>query len=270
MDVFLLRLDATNGGPLACRTYGGPSIDTLASLAVNASGQVAMAGSFSGTVDFAGKSVVGPANVASVYAVSLTPTLTTSWATAMGGNDYNSAGGVSIASTGDVAVTGVFTKTATFGATSLMSKQDSADLFVAKLGPTGSVLWAHQYGGPGPEQVGGVALAPDGSVVMTGGFYDSIDLGAGSAQKGSAYVPLTGTFPPPQNIPTGFAIQLDSSGARVWSKTYGEAGSPIAGVARAGDGSTFIAGSFTGTAVFDGKSFDSVGWSDVFVAKYSP
>ena len=104
---------------------------------------------------------------------------------------------------GNVYVTGSFTDTATFGATTLISAgfadvfvakltpggtyqwavraggiigfgattlltHGNADLFVAKLNPTGAWQWATGAGGTGDDIGAGLAVAPDGAVCLTG------------------------------------------------------------------------------------------------------
>ncbi|WP_434420241.1 hypothetical protein [Nannocystis pusilla] len=53
------------------------------------------------------------------------------------------------------------------------------DAFIAKYGPTGDLLWLRTYGDEYEQRARGLALAPDGDILVTGSFRGQIDLGGG-------------------------------------------------------------------------------------------
>ena len=73
-------------------------------------------------------------------------------------------------SAGNTYVTGDFSGTMTIGSTILTSNGVKQDLFVAKLDPSGNLLWAQNFGGTGTEYGNGIDVGSDGSVYVTGIF----------------------------------------------------------------------------------------------------
>jgi hypothetical protein len=69
---------------------------------------------------------------------------------------------------GDLYVTGYFTGTATFGATTLSASTQST--YVAKVDPNGNFLWADLLGGSASGAPDGIALDGGGNVYVTGNF----------------------------------------------------------------------------------------------------
>ena len=103
--------------------------------------------------------------------------------------------------TQDVVLTGVLSDSATFGSTHLYSRGE-ADTFVARLSPTGQWRWAIRGGGADEDGALGLALAPDGTAYVTGGF------GAG-ADFGSIY-------PAAQGWIDGYVAAVSPGGAWRW------------------------------------------------------
>ena len=102
---------------------------------------------------------------------------------------------------------------------------------VAKLSPTGDVLWGKTFGGSGPETFWSVAVGPDGSIVAAG-------------TTGSP----DGDFPLPR-VPEndadmdGVVVKLNGSGELMWARTFGGSGyDGLKSVAVAPDGRIAVAG----------------------------
>jgi hypothetical protein len=73
-------------------------------------------------------------------------------------------------------VSGSFDYTVNFGGGPLTSRGLN-DLFVAGYSSTGTHLWSRHFGSTGVEGSGGVAVGGNGSVVATGGFTGTADIG---------------------------------------------------------------------------------------------
>jgi hypothetical protein len=54
------------------------------------------------------------------------------------------------------------------------------EIALAKYAQDGTQLWLEEYGGPADQVVGGLTLAPDGSLLVTGGFNGMTDFGGQS------------------------------------------------------------------------------------------
>lgn len=111
---------------------------------------------------------------------------------------------------GYVFVAGLLQGKATFGTTTLNSK-NGGDVLLIKLDPDGNVVWAKAFGdGVSTDVVSSMAVGADGRVVLTGGFSGSIDFGKG---------PLVSAGGPDM-----FLVEFDNDGVVQWSSSYGNTG----------------------------------------------
>lgn len=99
-----------------------------------------------------------------------------------------------------------------------------------------------RWGGSGSDQVAATALAPDGSMLISGTFNGTIDLDPGPAQ-----VNVTAT---PSGTANCFAAKLGPDGSYTWGYSLGKSGIP-AGVAFSAAGDALVAWSFNGAADLD-------------------
>jgi PKD repeat protein len=180
------------------------------------------------------------------------------WAHALGGPSGDGAYAVASDAAGNVFVGGTFIGSMTVGSTTLTAAGGS-DWFIVKYDPTGTVLWAHRWGGTDYDQLNGLAVDPaTGDVIATGSFGTSASLG------GQTFVSAGG-----QDI--GVARYSGSTGAHVWSMQLGgpldDAGN---GVAVDGAGNVLLTGYFRGKNIPFGSTLLSDAMStdgNLFVAK---
>nr|MCH9718389.1 hypothetical protein [Actinomycetes bacterium] len=178
------------------------------------------------------------------------------WVTQVGGSSTDAARAVSTLSDGSSIVTGLFQGTVTFGSTNLTSTggTNDYDVFVAKLDSDGNFVWAKSAGGGGLDTGHSVSALSDGSSIVTGSYTQGATFGS--------------TTLPNETSSNGFVAKLDAAGEYVWAKAVGGSGHQASwGVSTASDGSSFITGTFGGTATFGSFSVTSSGSSDAFVAK---
>jgi hypothetical protein len=244
------------------------------SIAVDASGNIVVSGSFVGTTDFdpgtGTANLIGPADFVARY----TPLGGYLWAFQLRGPYFRS---VAIDGNGNIVVTGYFHETVDFnpgsGKASLTPTKTSArgsysdDIFLAKYSSTGSYLWAFRVGSTGLD--GGIDLGIDAgnNVYLTGYFGATVDFNPSTA---TANLTSAGAG----DI---FVARYSSAGAYDWairaggSSTSGESGWEIA---VDGSGNAVVSGDFHGTVDFDPgtgtASLTSVGSNaNTFVARYS-
>ncbi len=80
---------------------------------------------------------------------------------------------------GNVFLAGTFSGDATLGGSEIHSSVASSwDVYLAKYGPLGDLLWVLTAGGPGRETVAALALDPSGAAYLTGTFDDVTNFGA--------------------------------------------------------------------------------------------
>lgn len=194
------------------------------------------------------------------------------WARSAGGVDPDVGSGVAILPDDSVVVTGVFSGTATFGAgelneTDLVSVGGS-DVFVALYDIDGMLVWATAAGGTSQDGGEAVAALSDGSVVVTGGFYDQATFGAGESGETTLVSAWSNDI---------FVARYNNDGTLDWAKRAGGATNANRGtdVAALSDDSAVVTGYFQGTATFgQGEPNETVltesgGAWGAFLARYN-
>ena len=190
------------------------------------------------------------------------------WATGASGNVDSL--GVANDNAGNSYVTGYFQGTATFGPgesteTTLISA-GSGDIFVARYGPNGALVWARQAGGTGYDQGFGIAADSAGNSYVTGMF-------AGTA--------MFGVDEPSETMLTSagsddiFVARYDPNGTLVWvTQARGTGSDRGRAIATDGAGNSHVIGNFKDTAIFgpgeaNETTLTAAGGADSFVAKFS-
>ncbi|MDI1482626.1 hypothetical protein [Polyangium sp. y55x31] len=116
--------------------------------------------------------------------------------------------------------------------------------------------WLKTYGELfSPQMISDVVIAPDGNIVIAGGFGGTIDLGGGPLASTGSYDILL--------------AKLTPKGEVVWAKRFGDAAQQQANaVAVDKNGAIYVGGRVFGAVDFGGGVLTSAGSGDVFVAKF--
>lgn len=261
---------AQTGPESAAWSAGGPSSDTGAAVATDWSGNVAVAGTFTGTATFGSISVTDPAtgcvfsSCHDVYVVLYDQYGTAQWARRMGTPIHNDfAGGVAISESGHVYVSGYFTGVSTWEGGSNpdieLTTRSDWDAFVAKYTLNGDLLWVARAGGTDQDTGRGIAVDLEGNVYWTGYFYGTATFGEGDEAV---------TFSS-QGSSDGFAARLNADGSLAWAvQVAGIGGSDLydAVVPSFGGRQLYVAGTFAEVATLGTAALQSRGSNDVIVA----
>jgi len=145
-DVFVTKLNSA-GAHQWTTTFGSTGTDISYGVAVDGSGNVHIAGIFTGTVDF-GAGNVTSAGVGDVFVTKLNAAGAHQWTTTFGGTNSDTTRGVAVDDSGNVHVTGHFQNTVNFGAGNVTSA-GNRDGFVVKLNSAGQAVVAPGGGGGG-------------------------------------------------------------------------------------------------------------------------
>jgi ELWxxDGT repeat protein len=247
---------------------GGTANDYGQSVAVDASGNVYVTGSFQNTIDF--DPGIGTDNLTSmgssdVFVAKYTNVGVLCWARGFGSSSSDNGQSITVAQDGCVYVTGSFTGTVDFNpgaGVCNLSSVGGTDIFVLKLDTMGKFLWADRMGGTTNDFGYGIAIGADGNVYTTGAFWGTVDFDPGI----DTYY-LTG----PGNYDI-FVSKLDSSGKFLWADCMGGVSTDIAcGIAVSPTGDVYTTGYFLSAADFDPgsgtHSLVSRGDYDIFVSK---
>jgi hypothetical protein len=132
-DVFVVTLDE-NLAPLSAIGFGSAADDEATGLAVDASGNIVITGHTFGTIDFGGGPMTS-AGASDVFAAKLRSDGAHIWSRLIGDSgDQRTYYGATIATTGEIWVTGHFTGTVDVGGKTLTSA-GLHDVFLAKYAP---------------------------------------------------------------------------------------------------------------------------------------
>ncbi len=258
-SVFTAKVNANGSYAWATQSGGGTGRDSAMARGVSAlpDGSSIITGQFNGTATFGTTTLTSTGSV-DVFTAKVNADGSYGWAIKAGGTGDAQARGVSALPDGSSIITGDFTVTATFGATTLTST-GAIDTFTAKVNADGSYGWATQSGGGTSDEnyaIGlGVSALPDGSSIITGQFNSTATFGATTLTS-------TGAI----DI---FTAKVNADGSYAWAtKAGGGTGddSP-SGVSALPDGSSIITGQFNDTATFGVTTLTSTGSVDTFTAK---
>lgn len=230
------------------RSWGGdyPAAEGRA-VATDDAGNVYLAGSIAGTVDFGGGEVTA-SDAFDIVVVSFEPDGTFRWAQHYPGTDSQRVTAMDVA--GDlVVVTGGLR-----GTTDLPDRTHttlgSSDALVLALGTDGSFRWSRTFGGDGLDEPEDVSIAPDGTPWVVGQFLESFTLDG---------VPLDADF-----FGSTFIISLDPTDGSFTNVRALVKVREVSNVVATADG-PILAGSFDGTVDFGSGDSVSTDSRDVWV-----
>jgi len=252
-DLFVARYDAA-GKLVWVRQFGqSGGYQAPFGLAVSQEGDIALSGALEGAIDFGGGALTS-AGDADAFLVLLGPDGAHRFSKQVGDATMQSGGNVALDEGGNVLWTGTFEGTINLGGNALASAGES-DIFVAKLDPTGAVVFAQRMGGAGIDSDGSIAVDSEGNVVASGYYQGTPDLGGG---------PLPDT----QQKEGQFIVKLDASGQHVYSRGAVSQDGHFSYTLQAdADGGVLLAGRLNGVVDLGGKTIEAPGGRGFGVAR---
>ena len=184
-DIFVAKYDPVGTAWSWVLSAGGTGFDQANGIAIDASGNVYITGDFYDTTTFGAtsKTSVGGSDI---FVAKYNSSGTLQWVQSDGGISYDYANGIAIDASGNAYITGLFSDTATFGATSKISS-GGYDILVAKYNSSGTIQWVQTAGGTNAESGNGIAIDASGNVYMTGYFSGTATFGATSKTSFGSY-----------------------------------------------------------------------------------
>jgi hypothetical protein len=231
---------------IAAQTYSGPSSD----LAVSSAGNVFVAGSFRGIVDFDPSSKTnyvygGPSVSGNGFVLKLNTDGKFGWVSPFVGqsNGYSAAQSLALDSSGNVIVGGYYGGSVDFkpgfGTTTLPIIGGG---FITKLNSSGGLVWARALESTSSTLVKGLAVDSAGRIYATGSFYGTVDFNPGAGTYNRTTIGGSDIF----------VVQFTSDGNLSWAETFGSAEYDVgSGVAVDSTGVVHLAGWYLGTIDFD-------------------
>jgi hypothetical protein len=221
-----------------CQRFGDEERQLLYGLAVDRQGNVIIAGSFWGEVNFGG-APLRSAGDRNIFVGKFDRNGRHLWSNRFGDSAEKVAVGVEVDASGAIFIVSAFTGTLDFGGPALASK-GRYSVGLAKLDPNGHHLWSRSFG-EGYCVPECFAVTSDGGVVVAGRFTDSIDFGGEKIRCESSQTDI-------------FLASLSSEGQHRWVRRFGGPyEQQTRSIATGGDGCIALAGVFKGSIGFDGQ-----------------
>lgn len=179
------------------------------------------------------------------------------WTKTAGGPSTDKVTGVTNDHYGNVFITGNFDSTIAFDSTRLVSA-GGTDVFIAKYDPDGVLIWAKQVGGQNDDYSSAISTDITGNCYVTGFFF----IQGTTTTFGSTTITQAGDA-------DMFISKFTAAGNLLWVRNGGSKGEDASfGIATDVSGNSYVTGYFSGTALFGTVKVTSMGYSDIFVAKY--
>jgi hypothetical protein len=258
-DVFVVKLDPSDGTAQWVNKMGGNLIEKAYAICENSAGGVFVTGTFSGTANFGSNQLnSGNLNNINLFVANVNDAGSCTWAIQAGNStDEDLAYDIAQSPNGDLVLSGFFYSPATFGSVTATGIPGGPDLFLASFNPSnGNTKWVSTGGSDGGDWGTGIGFDPNNNIYLSGFIGDT-------ASFGPFTIPDNGYG----NI---FIGKYNSNGVVQWVKSNGSI-SNDSGLDIVTDfgGSSYVTGYVTATADFDGTLLTGTQLKDAFVCKYS-
>ena len=241
VDALLVKFDA-NGQRIWATYYGGSNSDFGNGVAVDANGNIYLAGDSWSTSSIATLFThqVTQAGETDAFLVKFTPQGTRVWGTYMGGSSSDRANAIVIDGAGNPTIAG--TTSSVSGIASSGAADGTLgggnDAFLAKFNASGVRQWSTYLGGSGTDL--GNSVSCDGTIFfLAGTTTSSSGIASGSAHdasyNGSGF--------------DAFLVKYNGSGQKLWGTYYGSTGTDLGNscFAEIGTGNVYLTGQTTST-----------------------
>jgi hypothetical protein len=252
-DPFWAKLDDKglfSSGALIGQEMGG-DLAYAAAVAVGPSGEVAIAGNYTGNFHDAPLLLNGDIDG---FVVLYGPTRKLKWTVTVRGAGTQSVNIDAIGKKGDVFIGGFFVGGASIGK-AMVTGVGGVDGFVARLGSDGKLAWLRGLTGQGEETVRGIAVDDEADAYVVGSASPGAMLGEKTILNHGGV--------------DGFLAKLDPDGEPAWITSMGGAGDDRAYAVTLGADAIYIGGTFNATAEIAGKKLTSRGGVDGFIAAFA-
>jgi hypothetical protein len=179
-DLFIAKYRGADGAHLFSKRIGSSSWDSATAVAVDASNNIYVLGTFYGSVDFGGPTPLTTTSAVELFLAKYSLAGAYSWARSFGPDLFGQS--MVVNSTGDLALSGMFCGTVSFGGNPLSSvgscAQSDKDIFAVRLrGADGSHINSVRAGGTDLDVSWGATQLTDGRFFVTGGFSGFAEFG---------------------------------------------------------------------------------------------
>ena len=268
VDIALAKYDP-QGNFLWVATMGSPGADIPHSVTLDSTGNVYLAGYFSGTIDIdpgTGVRTLTSAGGRDVFLAEFTPTGTLQWAISFGGSQDDEAMDVAVDGDGNVSIVGIFNGAVDLDpgpGTRRIENSRGIGSFVASYDNQGLFRWGRALSSldDDPTLGGGIGVDAAGNVVICTTFSESVQLDDQAFRSAGQNDLMLAKF--------------SRAGSLLWAGTAGGPGMDMAtpgNLAVDAEGAIYITGNFEQTATVGSgaatRQITSSGGDDAYLAKY--
>jgi hypothetical protein len=269
-DIFFAKYDAS-GNYVFSKRMGDYYDDHAGSLAVDASGNVFVAGYFQGTVDFnpgVGTASLTSAGVEDIFFAKYDASGNYIFAKRIGSISTDKANAMVIDGNSNIYLTGYFNLTVDFdpgsGITNL-SNSGNKEIFFARYNASGELVYAQKIGASNNDE--GTALSVDagGNLWLAGNFDGTVDFDPGAGTQNLTCTAGSNDI---------FFAKYDATGAYQYARHLSSSlfsSKYVNSIVADGSGNVHLAGNFYGQIDFDPGNGTQIisGDYDAFFAKYN-
>lgn len=249
----------------------GSSFDVCQALALDAAGNVYVTGYFSTTTDFdpgTGVFNLQSLNAEDIFLAKYRPDGSLVWAKSIGDFRYQAGYSITLDSTGNIYMTGIFFGSLDFDpgpGVSTLSSAGNEDVFICKFNNNGDFIWARKIGGPSNDFSNAVVVDRNGNIYFNGYFDGTSDFDPGTGNFNMTSVGSTDIY----------ICKLSSAGNFIWARQIGGLASEGAySIGLDAQNNVYTTGFFWGTVDFDpgpgNFNLTSNGFGDGFILKLNP
>ncbi len=245
------------GGQIWAKKFGAAGDQQTNAIARDPQNNALVTGRFAGSFTI-GATTLTSAGGYDAFVAKLDSTGAPLWALRFGDAAiYQEGFDITSDAQGDVLVTGYFEGTLNIGGVMLTSA-GGTDAFLAKLDPSGAVLWARRFGGAGAQIGQALAVDLQGNIVLLADGFQTMDFGGGVLTSAGNY--------------DMFVAKFDPAGNYLWSKRYGGANADLGqSITVDSAGNVVLTGkSDTALDFGDGTPLPAAGGQDALVVKLDP
>lgn len=236
------------------RSFGDGAEQYGRAVAIDASGNSYFAGDFQGTVNLGGGNLSSLGGY-DMYLTKFDALGNHVWSQRLGGTGDQHAMSLAIDPLGNLYLGGYFAGQVNFG-DGIVTSMGLNDMFLAKFSSSGALIWRARRGDAQDQKLQSVATDSFGNVLFAGSFSGTLSLvGADLVSAGGSDM---------------FIAQYNSTGAYNWGKRFGDAADQmVTSMTVDPSDNVLMLGDFAGTLNFGAGNVNSVGATDIILAKFN-
>ncbi|HWY13310.1 MAG TPA: SBBP repeat-containing protein [Bacteroidia bacterium] len=256
-DLYVAKYDPS-GNVLWAEKAGGASNDAGGGIAVDASGNAYITGSFSSaSISFSTTTFTNSGGI-DMFTVKYDASGNVIWARSATGVSNDVGYNVALDAIGNPYVVGTYNSSTLTFSTTVLTLKAFDDIFIVKYDASGNLFWAKTIGGTGNDIGQSIAVDASGNSYITG-YFASTSMAIGTTTLINAG---TNDF---------YMAKYDASGIPQWANSEGGASDDRgACISVAANGNNvYVGGYFASSSVsFGSTTLTNVGGNDMFVADF--